>query len=157
MECADRNPQCGLPPRLLRKVNIVVSPEGAPSPAAQERALADLCAKLLNTLDGDVLPMAHLDSLVAHSNIADTAADRRSLATDLIATLLKQGRLLVGDVVGGDPAYIQPWTGTHADIINSVRDRYVRDYANTHGWDLSIWLSLNDPERIWEDTESTAR
>lgn len=152
-----RNPQRGLPPRLLRKVNIVVSPEGAPPHAAQERALADLCAKLLDSLDGDVLPMAHLDALVAHSDIADTAADRRSLATDLIATLLKQGRLLVGDVVGGDPAYIQPWTGTHADIINSVRDRYVRDYENTHGWDLSIWLSLNDPERVWDNTESAVR
>ena len=146
-----------LPSRLLRKVNIVVSPEGAPPHAAQERALADLCAKLLDSLDGDVLPMAHLDSLVAHSDIADTADDRRSLATDLIAALLKQGRLLVGDVVGGDPAYIQPWTGTHADIINNVRNRYVRDYANTRGWDLSIWLSLNDPERIWDKTEPTAR
>lgn len=129
-------------------------PEGATPGAAQERALADLHAKLLDTLDGDVLPMAHLDSLITHSGIADTPVRRRSLAIDLIARLLKQGRLLVGDVIGGDPAYIQPWTGTHADIITRIRDRYIRNHDNTYGWDLSIWLSLNAPERIWGNTDS---
>lgn len=127
----------------------MVSPEGVPPGTAQERALADLCARLLDHLDCEVLPMAHLDSLIAHSDIADTPAHRRSLAIDLIAALLNDGRLLVGDVIGGDPAYIQPWAGTHTDIINRIRDRYLINYDNTYGWDLSIWLSRNDPERVW--------
>lgn len=126
----------------------------APFDATRQRAVADLRAQFLDHLAGDVLPMAHFNALITDSDLVPTVADRHTLALDLITELLRENLILVGGVVGGDPAYIQPWTGSHADILNRIRGLYVDNYDNTYVWDLTIWFSLNDPQRIWHDNES---
>lgn len=130
----------------------MVRSEDAP-PGAGMRGAAELRERFLETLDGDVIPMAHLDNLISCSRLAPSAAARHSLALGIISALLRDNLILVGAVVGGDPAYIRPWVGSCDEIIDRIRHLYADNFDDTHGWDLSIWFSLNDPRRLWCDDD----
>jgi len=114
-------------------------------------AAAALRSHLLDDLDDDVWPMAHVESIINRHKLADTAEERQVLALDVLRSLLREKLILVGDVVGGDPAYIDPWPGTPEDILDRVRSLYVDHYADTVKWDLRIWISLNDERKIWRN------
>lgn len=120
----------------------------APDPYSCARTTVQ--AQLLQHLDGDVLPMAHLDTLVADALPNETPQRRQALAVDLIASLLAEHRILVGDVAGGDPAYIEPWSGSDGDILTRIRGLYIEHYDATELWVFRIWLSLNDDRKIFQ-------
>ncbi|WP_373145964.1 hypothetical protein [Mycobacterium marinum] len=115
-----------------------------------EAALAVLGTQLIEDLDDDVMPMAHVESIITRHKLADTAEARQALALTTIASLLADQTILVGDVVGGDPAYIEPWPGTPAEILDRIRSLYIDHYNDTVKWDLRIWFSLNDERKIWQ-------
>lgn len=106
--------------------------------------LEALRAALLEHLDGDVLPMAHLDTVIAKRWAATTAAERRAIAMELIGALLAEKVILVGDVVGGDPAFIEPWSGSDQVIIDRIEALYVDQYDEPDTWSFRIWFALND-------------
>lgn len=108
-----------------------------------------LRTQLLGDLDGDVLPMAHVETIINRRHLADTPEAHHALALGVIGALLHDQLILVGDVVGGDPAWIEPWPGTSAEVLKRIRSRYVDHYTDHVKWDLSIWFSLNDERRIW--------
>lgn len=105
--------------------------------------------QLIADLDDDVWPMAHVESIINSRKLADTPAAHHALVLEVIGALLRDQVILVGDVVGGNPAWIEPWPGTPADILDRIRSLYVEHYADTSKWVFSIWLSLNDERRIW--------
>ncbi len=129
----------------------MVRSDDGPAHSARMRGVSELREKFLDSLDGDVVPIALLDTLITESGLAPAAVDRHRLALELVATLLHEDLILVGGVVGGDPAYIQRWTGSRDEILDRIRHLYVDNFGNTHGWDLVIWLSSNDPRRVWGD------
>ncbi len=96
--------------------------------------------------------MAHVESIINRHKLADTAQEHQALALDVLRSLLHDKLILVGDVVGGDPAYIAPWPGAPEDIIDRIRSLYVDHYADTVMWDLCIWISPNDERKIWRDS-----
>lgn len=124
----------------------------APDPLSSVRDRVQ--TELLHHLDGDVLPMAHLDTLIADALPKEAPLRRQTLALDLIASLLVDRRILVGDVIGGDPAFVKPWSGSDSDILERVRSRYVRHYDATELWVFRIWLSLNDDRRIYRPDDT---
>lgn len=117
-----------------------------PDPLSAVRDMVQ--TELLHHLDGDVLPMAHLDTLIADALPEEAPPRRQTMALDLIAALLADRRILVGDVIGGDPAFIEPWSGSDSDILDRIRSMYVQHYDATELWVFRIWLSLNDERRI---------
>lgn len=116
--------------------------------------LSSVRTELLHHLDGDVLPMVHLDTLIADALPTEAPPQRHTLALDVIAALLADRRILVGDVIGGDPAFIEPWSGSDSDIIERIRSRYVEHYDATELWVFRIWLSLNDERRIYRPDDT---
>jgi len=114
-------------------------------------AAAVLRTRLLDDLDDEVWPMDHVELIIDHYKLAETAEERQVLALDVLRSLLREKLILVGDVVGGDPAYINPWPGTPEDILDRIRSLYVDHYDDAVKWDLSIWISLNDERKIWRN------
>src|ERR1700759_3041446 len=104
-----------------------------------DTAAAVLRAQLLDDLDDDVWPLAHVESIINRRKLADTPAAHHALVLDVFGALLRDQLILVGDVVGGDPAYIDPWPGTVAEILERIRSLYVDHYADHAKWDLIIW------------------
>jgi hypothetical protein len=135
--------------RTSRTVSSMSSDSRSLGHAAPGTAAAVLRAQLLDDLDDDVLPMAHVESIINRRGLADTAEARQALALDVIGALLGEQRILVGDVVGGDPAYIDPWPGTPKDVLGRIRSLYVEHYAHSAEWVFRIWFSLNDKRKIF--------
>jgi hypothetical protein len=75
---------------------------------AAAAAVEEVRQQLLDDLDGDVLPIAHLDTIISRHHRGVQIPDRHDLAISTIASLLAEQSILVGDVIGGDPAYIIP-------------------------------------------------
>jgi len=92
--------------------------------------------------------MTHLDTLIADALPNEALPRRQTLALDLIADLLADRRILVGDVIGGDPAFIEPWGGSDGDTLDRIRSMYVQHYEARELWVFRIWLSINDERRI---------
>jgi hypothetical protein len=119
-----------------------------------DTAVTMLRAELLSHLNGDVVPMAHIDTLITRHHPDVSTTDRHHLAMRTIESLHRDQLILVGDVVGGDPAYIQPWPATPEQILARIHDRYVTHYTDTIGWDLSIWFTRNDNRKIFHRNTS---
>jgi hypothetical protein len=139
-----------------RRVGAVSSddlPSATPEGTADSyTAAAVLGAQLLDDLDGDVLPMAHVEAIINRRKLADTPQAHHALVLDVLGALLGDQLILIGDVVGGDPAWIEPWPGTPAEVLERIRSLYVEHYDHSAKWVFSIWLSLNDERKIWSHT-----
>jgi hypothetical protein len=122
-------------------------PEGTVDP---DTAAAVLRAQLLDDLDGgEIWPMAHVESIINRRKLADTPQAHHVLVLDVLGALLDDQLILIGDVVGGDPAWIEPWPATPDDILARIRSLYVEQYTDRVKWNFSIWISPNDERKIW--------
>ncbi len=74
-------------------------------------AAAVLRARLLEDIDDDVLPMAHVQTLIDRHTLAVTAEEHHALVLDVLGSLLHENLIQVGDVLGGDPTYFDPLAG----------------------------------------------
>ncbi|WNG93713.1 hypothetical protein [Mycobacterium sp. ITM-2016-00318] len=59
-----------------------------------------------------------------------------------VASLLSEGLAVVGDIVGGTGATVDPWKLSTEEALARVRDRYVGQYDDWHQWGWLIWFAL---------------
>ncbi len=91
---------------------------------------------------GECLSLGHIDSVVAYDHPDEKLAARQSRVMTTIGSLLTEGLLVVGDIVGGGDDYVNPWKLSTEDALARVRDLYVTDYDNEPGWGWTIWFAL---------------
>ncbi|KDE96657.1 hypothetical protein Y900_031040 [Mycolicibacterium aromaticivorans JS19b1 = JCM 16368] len=118
-------------------------------PLAPTTAAAVLRARLLEDIDDDVLPMAHVQTLIDRHTLAVTAEEHHALVLDVLGSLLHENLIQVGDVLGGDPTYFDPWPGTPEAILDRIRSLYIDHYTDPTKWDLSIWICPHDERKTW--------
>jgi hypothetical protein len=95
-------------------------------------------------LDGTAMcvPMAHVESVISREHLAGTLVARQQLALQTIRSLLDDGLMKIGDIVGASDERVVPWDLTIDAAMERVRDLFVDHYDERTLWDLTIWLQL---------------
>jgi hypothetical protein len=95
-------------------------------------------------LDGTAMcvPMAHVESVINREDLAGTVVARQQLALRTIRSLLDDGLMKIGDILGASDERVVPWDLTIDAAMERVRDLFVDHYNERTLWDLTIWLQL---------------
>jgi hypothetical protein len=100
--------------------------------------------QLLRDLLGECLSLSHVDSVVAQdrSQTPDTVRQARLMAT--IGSLLTDNLIVVGDIVGGSDARVEPWNVPLKQAMERLRDRYVVHHDSWDVWGWTTWFALTE-------------
>jgi hypothetical protein len=110
-------------------------------PRSGEQAFRD---ELLRDMSGgECLPLGHVDSVVAYDHPAEPLAARQSRVMTTIGSLLAEGLVVVGEIVGGTDAYVDPWKLSTEDALIRLHQFYVTHYDDETSWSVAIWFALS--------------
>ncbi len=104
-------------------------------------------------LDGLAMcvPMAQVTSVTKRHHLADTVEDEQNLVLRTIRSLLDDGLMKIGDILGASDERVVPWDLSIDAAMDRVHDLFVGHYNEPTLWDLTIWFQLTpDGERLAE-------
>jgi hypothetical protein len=110
---------------------------------AADPNLARLRERFLRDLVGDCLPLAHFDYVAAQLAPADAVAVRQTLLTGTVRSLLEDGLIVVGRIVGGSDERVDPWDLSLDDAMSLFYDEYVVHHDDQN-WAFGTWFALTD-------------
>jgi hypothetical protein len=117
---------------------------------------ARLRDQLLRDAFGDCLPLAHVDHLVARLGGADSLSGRQDLLESTVRSLIEDGLIVVGDIVGGSDERVEPWELSLDDAMARLHDEYVVHHGDQN-WVFRTWFALTDSgERAAEALKTPA-
>ncbi len=97
------------------------------------------------------MSLGHIDSVVAYDHPAEPLAARQSRVMTTIGSLLTEGLVVVGEIVGGTDAYVDSWKLSTEDALIRLHQFYVAHYDDEAGWSVAIWFALTPSgERVAE-------
>ncbi|WP_155768546.1 hypothetical protein [Mycobacterium colombiense] len=104
-------------------------------------------------LDGLAMcvPMAQVTSVTNRHGLAATVAAEQNLVLRTIRSLLEDGLMKIGDILGASDERVVPWNLSIDGAMDRVHDLFVGHYDEPTLWDLTIWLQLTPKgERLAE-------
>jgi hypothetical protein len=108
----------------------------------RSKAESALRAVLLSHAVGNCLPMAHIASVLRPEDLGKTLKEQQDVVLNTIRSLLDDGLIEVGDILGASDERVVPWDLTIDDAMERVHDLFVEHYNETTLWDFTIWLQL---------------
>jgi hypothetical protein len=102
-------------------------------------------------LDGLAMcvPVAQVTSVMSREHLADTVAAEQNLVLRTIRSLLDDGLMKIGDILGASDERVVPWDLSVDAAMDRVHDLFVGHYDEPSLWDLAIWLQLTpEGERL---------
>lgn len=118
---------------------------------AERRAQDRLRRRLLFDAVGNCLPMAHVTSVMRREQLAETVAAQQELVLCTIRSLLDDGLMKIGDILGASDERVVSWDLSIDAAMDRLRDLFVGHYDEPELWDLAIWLQLTpEGERLAE-------
>ncbi|BBZ70197.1 hypothetical protein [Mycobacterium paraseoulense] len=121
---------------------------------AERNAQDRLRRRLLFDAVGNCLPMAHVTSVMRREQLADTVAAQQELVLRTIRSLLDDGLMKIGDILGASDERVVPWDLSIDAAMDRLRDLFVGHYDEPTLWDLAVWLQLTpDGERLAESLQ----
>ncbi|OBC00339.1 hypothetical protein [Mycobacterium sp. 852002-40037_SCH5390672] len=108
-------------------------------------------------LDGLAMcvPMAHVTSVMRREQLADTVAGQQDVVLHTIRSLLDDGLMKIGEILGASDERVVPWDLSIDAAMDRVRDLFVGHCDEPTLWDLTIWLQLTpEGERLAESLQS---
>jgi hypothetical protein len=98
---------------------------------------------------GESLSLSHIDSVVSYGNSTEPPAARQSRVIAAIESLLTDGLMVVGEIVGGSDEYVDPWKLPTENALARLRELYVTHYDDWDKWGWVVWFALTpDGERV---------
>ena len=86
--------------------------------------------------------MAHVTSVMRREGLAHTPAARQDLALRTIRSLLDDGLIEIGDILGASDERIVPWDLSVDAAMERVYDLFIGHYDEPALWEFTIWLGL---------------
>lgn len=111
--------------------------ESQPASTAQDRLRTELLTGALY----DLVPLAEVESVIIHDNLAATVSDRQELALRTIRSLLQDELMQLGDLPYPGEKFAG-WSLSIDAAMDRVHHLFVRHYDERASWDLTIWLGL---------------
>lgn len=95
-------------------------------------------------LDGLAMcvPMAQVTSVMRRHHLADTVEDEQNLVLCTIRSLLDDGLMKIGDILGASDERVVPWDLSIDAAMERLRDLFVGHYDEPTLWDLAVWFQL---------------
>ena len=87
---------------------------------AGDGALRD---KLLRDMLGNCLPLVHVDSVVTRLYSTNSIAARQAQLTATVASLLTEGLVVIGDIIGASDERVEPWKVPLEEAMARLRER----------------------------------
>lgn len=84
---------------------------------------------LRDASEGECLPLAHVDH-VARRMTSDSLAARQSLLIRTVRSLIDDGLMVVGNIVGASDERVEPWDMSLDDAMALIHDEYVVNHDN---------------------------
>ncbi len=97
---------------------------------------------LIDAEGGNCLPMAHVATVTALEDRSVPDEPRREWVLRTIRSLLDDGLIEVGAIVGGSDERIDSWGLSPAETVERIRALYVDHHDERYSWDFTIWLGL---------------
>ncbi|ORA08306.1 hypothetical protein [Mycobacterium arosiense] len=93
--------------------------------------------------------MAHVTSVMRREQLADTVAGQQDVVLRTIRSLLDDGLMKIGEILGASDERVVPWNLSIDAAMDHVYDLFVGHYDEPTLWDLTIWLELTpEGERL---------
>jgi hypothetical protein len=106
-----------------------------------DTALAAVRDQVLRDALGECLPLAHVDGVVARLCPGETLPEQQELVLRAVRSLLDEGLVVVGDIVGGSDERVEPWDLMTEYAVAQIHDRYV-DHHDDQTWSFNTWFAL---------------
>jgi hypothetical protein len=101
---------------------------------------------------GECLSLSHIDSYVSYNYATESLDSRQSRILAAIESLLTDGLLWVGDIVGGSDERVDPWELSTEHALARLRGLYVAHYDDWGKWGWVAWFALTpNGERAAEE------
>jgi hypothetical protein len=127
------------PPKANDPENLKPGPRDHP---LRDQLLRDMS-------DGECLSLSHIDSVVSYGNSTEPPAARQSRVIAAIESLLTDGLMVVGEIVGGSDEHVDPWKLPTENALARLRELYVTHYDDWDKWGWVVWFALTpDGERV---------
>jgi hypothetical protein len=97
---------------------------------------------------GECLSLSHIDSIIQYDYSAEPLSTRQSRVMTAVASLFSEGLVVVGAIVGGTGATVDPWKLSTDETLSRLRELYVTNYDDWYMWGWVVWFELTpDGER----------
>ena len=101
---------------------------------------------------GECLSLSHIDSYVSYNYSTESLDSRQSRILAAIESLLTDGLLVVGDIVGGSDEHVDPWKLANKEALARLRQLYVGQYDDWGKWGWVAWFALTpEGDRVAEE------
>ena len=105
-----------------------------------DRSLRD--ELLMGMSGGECLSLGHIDSVVAYDYPTEPLAARQSRVIATVRPLLTDGLMVIGEIVGGTDARVDPWQLPTEHALARLHQKYVTLYDDEASWSVAIWFAL---------------
>jgi hypothetical protein len=97
---------------------------------------------LRDSSGGECLSLAHVDH-AARRMMPDSLTARQKLLMSTVRTLIDDGLMVVGHIVGGSDESVEPWDMSLDDAMARIYDEYVVHHDDRN-WVFRTWFALTD-------------
>jgi len=111
--------------------------ESQPASTVQDRLRAELLTSALY----DLVPLAEVESVIIHDNLAATLSARQELALRTIRSLLEDELMQLGDLPYPGEKFAG-WDLSTDAAMDRVHDLFVGKYEQPDLWEFAVWLGL---------------
>ncbi len=110
------------------------------SPSSKARDF--LRRQLIYDAVGNCLPLVHVNWIVTREHLSESIAGRQDLVLSSIRSLLDEGLMDIGEIVGGSDERIDSWGLPPAAAVERLREVFVDHYDEPDLWEYTVWLGL---------------
>jgi hypothetical protein len=109
-------------------------------PRPGEQAFRD---ELLRDMSGgEYLSLSHIDSKIQYDYRTEPLSERQARVMTAVVSLLTEGQAVIGEIVGGTGATVDPWKLSTEEALVRLRELYVAHYDDEDRWGWVVWFAL---------------
>lgn len=148
--------EAGAPPSQMPEHDSASQrPDDLSSDANRAVAARLLLDELLQDMSDGVVPLSNLDSMTAYDYPSAPIAEKQAVVLSAVQSMLESGRVIVGHVVGGSEAYVDPWDLTVVQVMEVLHDWYVTHHDDPATWEWTTWFALTEKgEQVAKSVET---
>jgi len=91
---------------------------------------------------GEYLSLSHIDSKIQYDYRTEPLSERQARVMTAVVSLLTEGQAVIGEIVGGTGATVDPWKLSTEEALVRLRELYVAHYDDEDRWGWVVWFAL---------------
>ncbi len=112
----------------------------SPQPRPGEQIFRD---ELLRDMSGgESLSLSDIDSKIQYDYRTEPLSERQARVMTAVVSLLTEGQAVIGEIVGGTGATVDPWKLSTEEALVRLRELYVAHYDDEDRWGWVVWFAL---------------